>query len=66
MFVGLVECFLYKVVCGLQIYLMLFVGVCMPSTSVHLQINEFTKDCSTPLSQIIIVSLQYKVYLSHS
>jgi hypothetical protein len=47
MFVGLVECFPYKIVCGFQIYLMPFVGVCMPSTGVHLQINEFTKDCST-------------------
>jgi hypothetical protein len=47
MFVGLVECFPYKIGCGLQIYLMPFVGVCMPSTGVHLQINEFTKDCST-------------------
>jgi hypothetical protein len=33
MFVGLVECFPYKVVCGLQIYLMPFVGVCMPRCS---------------------------------
>jgi hypothetical protein len=47
MFVGLVEYFSYKIVCGLQIYLMPFVGVCMPSTGVYLQINEFTKDCST-------------------
>jgi hypothetical protein len=40
MFVELVEYFSYRNVCGLQIYLMPFVGV-------HLQINEFTKDCLT-------------------